>query len=198
MYCTKLSVALFEVRGSCLRIWKTNCKSLNNFEKVYDTYVTFYLWPFTRGTRYSSWLRYYATNRKVAGSISDEDLDFSIDLILHSRTMALGATQPRRLTTLWASTTSYRDSITLNYGLLQSRLHYGSVWLQIGTANNVYCKLEFKKCLPPLCSSGQSSWLQIQRSRVQFSLLPDFLRSSGSGTGSTHPREYNWGATWKK
>jgi hypothetical protein len=26
----------------------------------------------------------------------------------------------------------------------------------------------------------------------------NFLRSSGSGTGSTQPREYNWGATWKK
>jgi hypothetical protein len=25
---------------------------------------------------------------------------------------------------------------------------------------------------------------------------PDFLRSSGSGTGSTQPREYNWGTTW--
>jgi hypothetical protein len=24
------------------------------------------------------------------------------------------------------------------------------------------------------------------------------MRSSGSGTGSTQPREYNWGATWKK
>jgi hypothetical protein len=50
--------------------------------------------------------------------------------------------------------------------------------------------------LPPLCSSGQSSWLQIQRSRVRFPALPDFLRSSGSGTGSTQPREDNWGATW--
>jgi hypothetical protein len=28
--------------------------------------------------------------------------------------------------------------------------------------------------------------------------LPDFLRSSGSVTGSTQPREWNWGATWKK
>ena len=31
--------------------------------------------------------------------------------------------------------------------------------------------------------------------------LPDFLSSSGSGTGSTHPREpreVNWGATWMK
>jgi hypothetical protein len=48
---------------------------------------------------------------------------------------------------------------------------------------------------PPLWSSGQRSWLQIQRSRVWFPALAD-LRSSGSGTGSTPPREYNWGATW--
>jgi hypothetical protein len=34
------------------------------------------------------------------------------------------------------------------------------------------------------------------RSRVRLPVLPDFLRSSGSGTGSTQPREYNWGATW--
>jgi hypothetical protein len=34
--------------------------------------------------------------------------------------------------------------------------------------------------------------------RVRFPALPDFLTSSGSGTGSTQPREYNWGATWQK
>jgi hypothetical protein len=34
------------------------------------------------------------------------------------------------------------------------------------------------------------------RSRVRFSALPNFLRSSGSGTGTTQPREYNWGAIW--
>jgi hypothetical protein len=45
-------------------------------------------------------------------------------------------------------------------------------------------------------SSGQSSWLQIQRSKVRFPALPNFLKSSGSGTGSTQPCEYNWGATW--
>ena len=51
---------------------------------------------------------------------------------------------------------------------------------------------------PPLWSSGQSFWLQIQRSRVRFPALPDFLSSRGSGTGSTQPREVNWGATWIK
>jgi hypothetical protein len=50
---------------------------------------------------------------------------------------------------------------------------------------------------PPLWSSGQSSWLQIQRLRVWFPALPDFLRSSGSGTGSTQPREDNWRPTWR-
>ena len=44
---------------------------------------------------------------------------------------------------------------------------------------------------PPLWSSGQSFWLQIQRSRVRFPALPDFLSSSGSGTESTQPREVN-------
>ena len=47
----------------------------------------------------------------------------------------------------------------------------------------------------PLWSSGQSFWLQIQRSRVRSPALPDFLSSSGSGTGSTQPREVKRGAT---
>jgi hypothetical protein len=40
---------------------------------------------------------------------------------------------------------------------------------------------------PSLCSSGRSSWLLTQRSRVRFPALGDFLSSSGSITGSTQP-----------
>jgi hypothetical protein len=54
-----------------------------------------------------------------------------------------------------------------------------------------WLKLNCCPAIPPLWSSSQSSWLQIQRSRVRFLGLPDFLRSSGSGTGSTQPREDN-------
>jgi hypothetical protein len=45
---------------------------------------------------------------------------------------------------------------------------------------------------PPLWSSGQSSWLQIQRSRFdsrRYQIF--FLRSSVFGTGSTEPRDDN-------
>jgi hypothetical protein len=44
---------------------------------------------------------------------------------------------------------------------------------------------------PPLWSSGQRYWLQIQRSGFDSPVLPDFLRYSGSGTESTQSREYN-------
>jgi hypothetical protein len=45
--------------------------------------------------------------------------------------------------------------------------------------------------MQPLWCSGQSYWLQIQRTRVRFREQPDLLRSSGSGTGSSQPRVYN-------
>jgi ribosomal protein L37E len=48
---------------------------------------------------------------------------------------------------------------------------------------------------PPLWSSGQSSWLQIRRPGFD-SWHYQKKKSSGSGTGSTQPCEYNWGATW--
>jgi hypothetical protein len=39
----------------------------------------------------------------------------------------------------------------------------------------------------PLWTSGQSSWLHIQRSWVRLPELPDFLRSSESRTGPLSP-----------
>jgi hypothetical protein len=43
---------------------------------------------------------------------------------------------------------------------------------------------------PPLWSSGQSSWLQIQRPGFDSRHYQE-KKSSGSGSGSTQPREYN-------
>jgi hypothetical protein len=49
-------------------------------------------------------------------------------------------------------------------------------------------------------SSGQSSWLQIRGPGFdsQHDQKKKKKNSSGSETGSTQPREYNWGATWQK
>jgi hypothetical protein len=68
------------------------------------------------------------------------------------------------------------------------------VLLKFGIGNpykNIFYFLFVLSVGPPLWASGQSSWLQIQMSRVRFPAPPDFLRSSGSGTGSTQPREDN-------
>ena len=52
-----------------------------------------------------------------------------------------------------------------------------------------YCFVYIHLAGPPLWSSGQRFWLQIQRSQVRFPALRDFLSGSGSGTGYTQPRE---------
>jgi hypothetical protein len=57
--------------------------------------------------------------------------------------------------------------------------------------------LGYSRASQPLWSSGQVPGYSPEVP-VRFPVLPDFLRSSGSSTGSTQPREYNWGATWKK
>jgi hypothetical protein len=46
------------------------------------------------GTAVAQWLRYCATNQKVAGSIPDGVMEFFIDIYPSDRTMALGSTQP--------------------------------------------------------------------------------------------------------
>jgi hypothetical protein len=65
---------------------------------------------------------------------------------------------------------SYEDSI---------RLFLFYIWWMVA----VFCYLVF--------NSYNISWLQIQRFRVRFLALPDLMKNSGSGTGSTQPREDN-------
>jgi hypothetical protein len=45
------------------------------------------------GTAVAQWLRYCATNKKIAGSITDGVMEFIIDVNPSDRTMALGSTQ---------------------------------------------------------------------------------------------------------
>jgi hypothetical protein len=88
--------------------------------------------------------------------------------------------------------------------VISKALYYSEITLEHTWSmdKKTFVVLVRKRTIPTasvvLWSSGQSSWLQIQRSRVRFPALLDFLRSSGSGTRFTQPREYNWGATWKK
>jgi hypothetical protein len=77
--------------------------------------------------------------------------------------------------------------------VLRGRCWYLLFYFVLTTFHEWECSEEdnIRECVrisgPPLCSSGQSSWLLIQRYRVRFPALPDFLSSSGSGTGSTQP-----------
>ena len=114
---------------------------------------------------------------------------------------------------LWGKTFFFRkscllwDNLDKKYGIARQitnenecgacAMHAG---LQVTDPHSEYVNL-IALPRPPLWSSGQSFWLQIQRSRVRSPSLPHFLSSSGSGTGSTQPREpreVNWGATWMK
>jgi hypothetical protein len=63
---------------------------INHFVFIADNiYCIFIL-----GTAVAQWLRYCATNQKVAGSIPDGVVEFFIDINPSDRTMALGSTQP--------------------------------------------------------------------------------------------------------
>jgi hypothetical protein len=51
---------------------------------------------------------------------------------------------------------------------------------------------------PSLLCNGQSSRLQIQRHRFDSRCYQVFWVVVGMEWGSTRPRKYSWGATWKK
>jgi hypothetical protein len=59
--------------------------------------VTVYI-PYIRycATAVAQWLKFCATNQKVAGSILDGVMEFFIDINPSDRNMALGSTQPLR------------------------------------------------------------------------------------------------------
>jgi hypothetical protein len=84
--------------------------------------------------------------------------------------------------------------LLVNKSCTHPRIEDGHVFLNI--LHRVQLFVRMVGIWPALWYSGQSSWLQTQRSRLRFPALPDFLRSSGSETGTIQPREDNWGATW--
>jgi hypothetical protein len=89
---------------------------------------------------------------------------------------------------LWGTNWIYISSVEESRHPLWSSgqsywLHNGDILCFLWGMNWIYiCYVEESR--PPLWSSGQRSSPQIQRSQVWIPGLPDFLRSSGSGTGS--------------
>jgi hypothetical protein len=55
--------------------------------------------------------------------------------------------------------------------------------------------LDFQLVWASIVTTSVVKWSEFlatdPEARVRFPTLPDYLRSSGSGTGSTQPREYN-------
>jgi hypothetical protein len=63
----------------------------NGLRNIYSPYLLL------RGTRSRTWLRHYALSRKVAGSIPDEVIEFSIDLIFTATLRPLTEMSTRNL-----------------------------------------------------------------------------------------------------
>jgi hypothetical protein len=120
--------------------------------------------------------------------------------------VAAAAKRPDRADTRLRMTATHEQQLVLisPYFLFWAGLR-SSLFISVSMKREVWCtRLYYFTCdkctvieenvfmlrwrWPPLWSSGQSSWLRIQRSLVRLPALPDFLRSSGSGTGSTQPQ----------
>jgi hypothetical protein len=80
------------------------------------------------------------------------------------------------------------------FNLLHAK--HGTKWDPFSLYGPVLYMRTMEERPPAISKELQSFWLQIQRSRVRFPTLADFLRSCGSEMESTQPREDNWGATW--
>jgi membrane-bound lytic murein transglycosylase B len=69
--------------------------NVKKFYVLHAECVCVFIWYTEQtGTAVAQWLRYCATNQKVAGSIPDGVMEFFIDINPSDRTMALGSTQP--------------------------------------------------------------------------------------------------------
>jgi hypothetical protein len=84
----------------------------------------------------------------------------------------------------------YTYSVKLIYELTQSRLFSESVRREIGFACQDFSKSRTLHFIIPVQLFDRLCGLVVRVPGYR-SALPDFLRSSGSGTGSTQPRDYN-------
>jgi hypothetical protein len=104
----------------------------------------------------------------------------------------IDVTKPASLKRPWKREHSLkRDSNIWLWVLSCGSLSVGRV--RLWTKDHGVCFYNVIRRLPLWCN-GASSWLHIQRFRVRFPALSEFLRSSGS----THSREDNWEAAWMK
>jgi hypothetical protein len=122
------------------------------------------------------------------------DEEFTHDIVL-----LIGLTAECKQLSFWYALTAVQNG---NIPMI-SVTTYKTTQSHIGEeeyCSNFECLKIFKIYIsfyrPPLWSSGQSSWIEMQGSRVRFPGTTK--KSSGSGTGSTQPCEYNWGTVIKK